>query len=35
VVEQGSHDELMRAHGGVYRRLVELEDVASRVGIDA
>ena len=33
LVEQGSHEELMRRQGGLYRRLVEVEDTAARASL--
>jgi ABC-type multidrug transport system fused ATPase/permease subunit len=35
IVEQGSHDELMRRQSGLYRRLVEVEDSAARASVGA
>jgi ABC-type multidrug transport system fused ATPase/permease subunit len=34
VLEEGSHQELMRREGGGYRRLVEIEDRAARAGVE-
>jgi ABC-type multidrug transport system fused ATPase/permease subunit len=35
LVEQGSHEELMRRPSGLYRRLVEVEDTAARASLRA